>query len=78
MPDQVDDALALIDAGDLVDRSPVALVLAAEVRALRAAFARVEQLPDRWRDPKLKWVGEHPGNGLDCAADLERALRGEP
>jgi hypothetical protein len=39
---QVDDSLAIVEHGDLLDRSPAARVLAAEVRALREELGNPE------------------------------------
>lgn len=87
---QVDDALALIDKGDLLDRSPMAIVLAAEVRALRAERDRLQVTADegveivselRATIARVESLGSGPGyrmgdDTLVKLGEVRAALRG--
>jgi hypothetical protein len=44
---------------------------------LRAKLARVEALPNRWRNEEGQHHLESAFTGYDCAKEVEEALRGE-
>ncbi len=75
-PDSGQCASNWIEAEVRLLRAQVAAIANGPWLELAATLARVEALPEKWRSDE--WLRDDNDCSLNCAVDLEAALRGEP